>query len=402
VGSVVHQSGDRVVRHKLTVKQIAALTAKGRYGDGGGLWLQVSGSGKSWLFRYMRNGRAHAMGLGPYPEISLADARDRAFAARRLIKRDGIDPLEQRQAVRAAAKPAAVHRLTFRECAEAYLATNSKWRNAKHAAQWRTTLETYVYPVLGPMPVAEVDTAAVLRVLEPIWWTKTETASRIRGRIEKVLAWATVKGHRSGDNPARWTGHLKEALPARMEIAPVNHHRALPYAGVPAFMAELARRTGMAARCLEFTILTAARSGEAIGARWSEIDLTARTWMIPAERMKAGQLHVVPLSDRVLELLSMLPRSSDLVFEGARVSRPICDVAMTMVLRRMGRRDITVHGFRSAFRDWAAELTDHQNHVVEMALAHRIGDKVEAAYRRGELLAKRRKLMAAWAAWCGS
>jgi integrase len=402
VGLVVHQGGDRIVRRKLTVKQIATLNTKGRYGDGGGLWLQVSGAGKSWLFRYMRNGRAHAMGLGPYPEISLADARDRAFAARRLIKRDGIDPLEQRQTARAAAKAAAVHRLTFRECAKAYLATNSKWRNAKHAAQWRTTLETYAYPVLGPVPVAEVDTAAVLRVLEPIWWTKTETASRIRGRIEKVLAWATVKGHRSGDNPARWTGQLKEALPARAEIAPVNHHGALPYADVPAFMAELARRAGMGARCLEFTILTAARSGEAIGARWSEIDLAARTWTIPAERMKAGRSHVVPLSDRVLELLGMLPRSSELLFGGARAGRPICDVAMTMVLRRMGRRDITVHGFRSTFRDWAAERTDHQNHVVEMALAHRIGDKVEAAYRRGKLLTKRRKLMIAWAAWCGS
>jgi integrase len=387
-----------MARHKLTARQVAAITTKGRYGDGGGLWLQVSDSGKSWLFRYMLFGRARAMGLGPVDLVSLAEAREEAQRCRKLLLKR-IDPLDERrrQEIEMVNARRQKQRRTFRECAEAYLAGNGKWRNAKHAAQWSSTLKTYANPTLGDMPVAEVDTAAVLRVLEPIWRTKTETASRVRGRIERVLAWATVKGYRTGDNPARWTGHLREALPARSEIQPVNHHGALPYAELPAFMAKLREQSGTAVRCLEFTILTAARTGEAIGARWSEIDLKARTWTVPAERMKAGKQHVVPLPDPALALLAALPRSSDLLFEGARAGRPISNMAMAMMLRRMGHDGITVHGFRSAFRDWAAEQTNHPNHVVEMALAHTIGDKVEAAYRRGELLAKRRKLMADWA-----
>jgi integrase len=389
-----------MARHKLTAKQVAAITTKGRYGDGGGLWLQVSDTGKSWLFRYMLLGHARAMGLGPVDLVSLAEGREEAQRCRKLLLKR-IDPLDERrrQEIEMVNARRQKQRITFRECAESYLACNGKWRNAKHAAQWSSTLKTYAYPTLGDMPVAEVDTAAVLRVLEPIWRTKTETASRVRGRIERVLAWAQVKGHRSGDNPARWTGHLREALPSRSEIQPVNHHGALPYAELPAFMVALGQQIGVAARCLEFTILTAARTGEAIGARWSEIDLKARTWTVPAQRMKANKQHVVPLSDAALALLAALPRSSDLLFEGARAGRPISNMAMAMVLRRMGHAAITVHGFRSTFRDWAAEQTNHPNHVVEMALAHTIGDKVEAAYRRGELLTKRRKLMTDWACY---
>jgi integrase len=241
----------------------------------------------------------------------------------------------------------------------------------------------------------------VLRILEPIWTTKTETASRLRGRIESILDWATARRYRQGENPARWRGHLDQLLPSRAKVAPVQHHEALLYAELPAFMARLREQAGAAARCLELTILTATRTGEAIAARWSEIDLAARTWTVPSERMKASKEHVVPLSGRVVEILKALPRSgSDYVFEKGHAGRPISNMAMTMTLRRMGRGDITVHGFRSTFRDWAAEQTGYPNHVVEMALAHTIGDKVEAAYRRGDLLEKRRALMRDWAAYC--
>ena len=242
-----------------------------------------------------------------------------------------------------------------------------------------------------------------MQIIEPLWTTKTETASRLRGRLESILDWATARNYRTGENPARWRGHLDKLLPKRSKVAPVNHHDALPYAELPAFMQQLRGQAGVAAQCLEFTILTAARTGEAIGAQWSEIDLEARTWRVPAERMKGGKEHTVPLSDRAIEILAALPRSGgDVVFENGRAGHPISNMAMIMTLRRMGRGDLTVHGFRSTFRDWAAEQTHHQNHVVEMALAHTIGDKVEAAYRRGELLAKRRELMDDWASYCTS
>jgi integrase len=285
------------------------------------------------------------------------------------------------------------------------------WRNGKHRQQWANTLETYAYPVIGDLPVAAVDTGLIMRIIEPLWVgttdaqgnavpPKTETASRLRGRLESILDWATARNDRTGENPARWRGHLDKLLPRRSKVAPVNHHDALPYADMPAFMAELRKRSGASARCLKFTILTAGRTGEAIGAKWSEIDLKARTWTVPAERMKSGKEHVVPLSDRVLELLEALPRSSTYLFENGRAHKPISNMAMSMLLRDMGHGGITVHGFRSTFRDWAAEQTNYQNHVVEMALAHVIGDKVEAAYRRGDLLKKRRNLMRDWARYC--
>jgi integrase len=291
--------------------------------------------------------------------------------------------------------------MTFEDAARQYFDLHErKWRNRKHRAQFLATIADYALPVLGRLPVAAIDTGLVLRCIEPIWQSKTETASRVRGRIEAILDWATVRGYRAGDNPARWKGHLGEVLPARGQIAKVQHHRALPFAEVPGFMVQLAAREGMGARALEFLVLTAARTGEVIHARWSEIDLDRMLWTVPAERMKGGREHRVPLSDRAVALLRALPREADFVFAGERRGTAIASTAMSNLLRRMGRLDITVHGFRSAFRDWAAERTGYANHIVEMALAHVIGNKVEAAYRRGDLFGKPAHLMADWAKYC--
>jgi integrase len=386
----------------LTVKEVAAINRPGTWRASTNLYVQVGDTGtKAWLFRYTRGGRAHGMGLGSLDLVTLAEARDKALLCRKLLL-DGIDPLEARRSKRAEALLAATAILTFRDCARRYIEAHAKgWRNGKHRQQWRNTLETYAYPVVGDLPVAAIDTGLIMQIIEPLWTTKTETASRLRGRLESILDWATARNYRTGENPARWRGHLDKLLPARAKVAPVNHHDALPYAELPAFMAQLRGQAGVAAQCLELTILTAARTGEAIGARWSEIDLDARTWKVPAERTKGGKEHTVPLSDRALEVLAAVPRSGDYVFENGRAGHPISNMAMTMLLRRMGR-DVTVHGFRSTFRDWAAEQTHYQNHVVEMALAHTIGDKVEAAYRRGDLLARRRELLNDWARYCAS
>lgn len=387
----------------LTAKQVEKLTSPGRYFDQHGLYLQVlSPTNRSWLLRYERHGRERWMGLGPLHTFSLAEARDRARKARQQLH-DGNDPLEVREVERAARALAVARTLTFAEAATQYFnAHERKWSNAKHRAQFLSTLKAYAFPRIGRLAVADIDTGQVLRCIEPIWQEKTETASRVRGRIESVLDWATVRGYRTGDNPARWKGHLSEALPARGQIAKVEHHSALPFDQVPAFMAALAEREGMAARALQFTILTAARTGEVIGARWNEIDLLERTWTVPASRMKANREHRVPLADAALALLRNLPREAEFVFPGGRKGVPISNMAMLTLLRRMGRRDITIHGFRSSFRDWAAERTAYPNHVVEMALAHVVGNKVEAAYRRGDLLDKRRRLMNEWARYCGS
>jgi integrase len=384
----------------LTVKQVAAITEPGTYWVSRNLYVQVSPTGtKSWLLRYMRNGTAHGMGLGSLELVTLAEARDKALLCRKMLL-DGKDPLEERRSKRIQAFLTAAA-ITFRDCAERYITAHAVgWKNGKHRQQWRNTLETYAYPVIGDLPVAVIDTGLVLQIIEPLWTTKTETASRLRGRLESILDWATARNYRTGENPARWRGHLQKLLPARAAVAPVQHHKALPYAELPAFMEQLRSQDGVAARCLELTILTATRTGEAIGARWSEVDLKARTWTVPAERMKSGKLHVIPLSDRALELLETLTRSGVHLFENGRAGRPISNMAMDMTLRRMGQGAVTVHGFRSTFRDWAAEQTSYPNHVVEMALAHAIGDKVEAAYRRGDLLEKRRELMGDWAGYC--
>jgi integrase len=387
----------------LTTKRVAKLTEAGRYGDGHGLYLQVTPAGvRSWLLRYERAGRERWMGLGPLHTFSLEEARARARQARQQLA-DGVDPLDARKAERAERALESAKAMTFADAARQYFDQHEgKWKNRKHRAQFLATLRDYALPVLGRLPVAAIDTGLVLKCIEPIWQSKTETASRVRGRIEAILDWATVRGYRAGDNPARWKGHLGEVLPARGQIKKIQHHPALPFAEVPDFMAQLAAREGMGARALEFLILTAARSGEASGAKWSEIDLEAKAWTVPASRMKGGREHRVPLSDRAIALLRALPRESDFVFAGERRGTAISSTAMANLLGRMGRLDITVHGFRSAFRGWAAETTGYPNHVIEMALAHAIGDKVEASYRRGDLFDKRRKLMEAWAKYCAT
>ena len=395
----------------LTVKRIArALKTAGRYSDGHGLYLQVPQAGQkkpretraSWLFRYERDGREHWMGLGPLHTYSLDEARERARKARQQIK-DGIDPLATRSAERARQALDAAKALTFEQAAQQYFDGHERrWKNAKHRTQFLSTLAAYAFPKLGQLSVAAIDTGLVLKCIEPHWQTKAVTMSRVRARIESVLDWATVRGYRSGDNPARWKGHLAEVLAPPRAIAKVAHHPALPFAELPAFLAELRQHEGVSARALEILILTAARTSEVNGARWDEIDLDGATWTIPANRMKSKREHRVPLSHRALEILRDLPREDDnpFVFIGSKQGTSLSATAMFVTLARMKRNDITVHGFRSTFRDWAAERTNYPNHVVEMALAHAIGDKVEASYRRGDLLDKRKRLMAEWCKFC--
>jgi len=379
----------------------------GMHADGGGLYLQVTrGDGetihRSWIFRFATNGRERRMGLGALDSVSLADARQKAADARKLLA-SGIDPIEARDASRAAAAAASNKpSMTFDACCEAYIAAHrSGWKNAKHGAQWSSTLTTYASPTIGTTAAREIDTAAVLRVLEPIWNDKAETASRVRGRMERILDWAKIRGYRDGENPARWRGHLDQLLPRRSKVQRVKHHPALPYAELPAFLTRLREQNGVAARTLEFVILTAARTGEVIGAKVGEINRIEKVWTIPAERMKAEREHRVPLTERALALLDEvkpLRRSRAHLFPGLHGG--LSNIAMLKLLKRMDSDDITVHGFRSTFRYWAAERTSFPSEVVEMALAHTIGDKVEAAYRRGDLFDKRRRLMDAWAEYC--
>jgi integrase len=395
----------------LTSKRIQKLAnSPGRYHDQFGLYLQVPDAGKksprptraSWLFRYERHGRERWLGLGPLHTFRLNEARELARKARQQLN-EGIDPVEARRAERQARALEAARSLTFEQAAKQYFDTHEKkWRNAKHRQQFLNTLTAYAFPKIGKLSVAAIDTGLVLKVIEPIWHAKTETADRVRGRIEAILDWATVRGYRISDNPARWKGHLSEVLPARAAIQKPKHHAALHFADLPEFMNALRQREGIAARALEFTILTAARTGEVIGARWDEIDLSAKVWTIPAERMKASKEHRVPLADRAVEILRAIPREdgNPFVFVGPKKGTGLSNMAMATVLIRMERNDITVHGFRSTFRDWAAEQTGFANFVVEMALAHAVGDKVEAAYRRGDLFEKRRRLMADWAKCC--
>jgi integrase len=385
---------------RLTALRVERAKRPGMYVDGGGLYLQVTKGGASWIYRYMLNGRAREMGLGPLALFGLSEARAMALDARRL-RHQGIDPIEHRRAIRAQAQLDAAKAETFKQCAERYISAHRpKWRNGKHAAQWEATLATYA-EAIGSLPVQAIDTALVLKCLEPIWTTKPETASRVRGRIENVLDYAGARGFRQGSNPARWRGHLDKLLPARSKVRKVEHHAALPYLELPGFLAALREQDGIAARALEFTILTAARTGETIGARWSELDLLDKLWTVPAKRMKAQREHRIPLSARALAILQeMQPhRHADdgYVFPGGKSDRPLSNMAFLMLLRRMGRGDLTAHGFRSSFRDWCAERTNFPSEVAEMALAHVVSGKVEAAYRRGDLFDKRRRLMEAWA-----
>jgi integrase len=399
---------------KLSAVEVAKAKGPAVLHDGGGLYLRVSQTGtKSWVFRFQLDGKRRDMGLGPYPDISLAEARGKATEHRKL-RYDGIDPLEAKEAQRQAQRLCIAKARTFREVAEEFIGRREAgWRNAKHRQQWRNTLATYVYPVLGELPVAAIDTGLVVEVLDPFWTEKPETASRVRGRIEAVLDAATVRGFRQGPNPAQWKGNLVHILPARARVRKVAHHAALPFDQMPAFLATLQGREGMAARALEFTILTAARTAEVLGATWDEIDADAKVWTVPAKRMKAGREHRVPLSGPALALLEKVrplaltrdggePDPAAPVFPGPRRALPMSSMTMLMLLRRMKRDDLTAHGFRSTFSDWAAERTAYPREVVEMALAHAVENKVEAAYRRGDLFEKRRKLMEAWAGFCAA
>lgn len=390
---------------KLTALAVARAKKPGYVNDGGGLYLLVGPSGsKSWVFRYRVGPRLREHGLGPLHTVGLAEAREKARLCRHQ-RLEGVDPIEARRDDRARAQIEAAKAMTFKDCSEAYIkAHKAGWRNAKHVQQWPSTLETYVYPVFGSLPVQAIDVGLVMRALELIWTTKPETASRVRGRIESVLDWATARGHRRGDNPARWRGHLENLLPKKSKVQRVEHFAALPYAEMPEFMAELRQQDGVGAKALEFAILTAARTGEALGARWSEIDFKARLWAIPGARMKAGREHRVPLSEPALAILAAMHevREGEFVFPGGRANRPLGDSSLLRLLSRMGRGDLTAHGFRATFRDWAGERTNFARDVVEMAMAHTIESKVEAAYRRGDLLEKRRPVMDAWARHCGA
>jgi integrase len=391
---------------RLTALKVEKAKEPGMYADGGGLYLRVTPQGtKNWVLRYMLNRTPHWMGLGPLALYGLQEARARALDARRK-RHDGIDPIEARRAERVRQRLDAAKVVTLAEVAETYIAAHKAgWRNGKHKAQWENTLRTHAAPIMS-LPVQSIDTALVLRVLEPIWAAKPETASRVRQRIESILDFAKVRGHREAENPARWRGHLDKLLPARAKVRAIAHHAALPYAQLPAFLASLGTREAIAARALEFLILTTARTGEVIGARWSEIDFLDKTWMVPVARMKAQREHRVPLSARAIAILqeAQAARNGEddraFVFPGSAPGTPLCNMAFLMLLRRMGRTDLTVHGFRSSFRDWVAERTNFPSEVAEMALAHVVGSKVEAAYRRGDLFNKRRRLMQQWATFC--
>lgn len=388
--------------NKLTDIECKAKAQPGLHSDGGGLYLNVKPSGsKSWVFVWKQlvtkdgepKTKRTEMGLGGYPAIKLAKARTLASECRTAIA-EGRNPLDERKKD---VEP------TFGECADKFLASmEGQWRNEKHRAQWRTTLSEYARP-LRSMRVSAIGTDDVLKVLSPIWHEKAETASRLRGRIERVLDYAKVRGWRTGENPALWRGHLKSILPARQKLTR-GHHAAMPYRDLPAFMDQLPSKDAMAARALEFLILTAARSGEVLGATWGEMDLERGIWTVPATRMKAGKEHRVPLSERALAIVQALheTRTSDFVFPGQRMNRPLSNMALEMLMRRMKAGVFTVHGFRSAFRDWAGDETHFPRDVAEQALAHRVGDATERAYRRADALDKRRGLMGAWADYCGA
>jgi integrase len=387
----------------LTAKRVDRLRKKpGRYLDQRGLYLQIGENRNgSWILRYERSGHERMLGLGSIHDFSLKEARELAREARQKLAK-GIDPIQAKREDRAAKALELAKTVTFESAAQQYHDQHKgKWK-PRHALQFANSLKEYAFPKIGKLSCAAIDTGLVLKCIEPIWNTKTETASRVRGRIEAVLDWATVRGYRTGDNPARWKGHLSNVLPARGEIQKTKHYPALPYSQIPVFMAALRSREGTAARALEFLILTAARSSEVTGALWPEIDLGSKLWTVPAGRIKGGKEHKVPLSDRALAILKGLPdekeKGNPFIFMGTR--KGLSNMSMPVLLRRMNYQNITVHGFRSTFRTWAAEMTGYPNHVVEMALAHVIGSKVERSYQRGALLDKRRRLMAEWSKYC--
>ena len=395
-------------KRELSAVEVQRLVKPGRHAVGpvAGLALQVQSAkrafARSWVLRIMVGGKRVEMGLGAFPDVTLADARRRARELREQVDK-GVDPISERNVARRGLAAKRDASITFKKAAEAYIGFKAaEWSNRKHALQWASTLETYAFPVMGDMLVADIDVPQVLKVLEPNWLSKTETMNRVRNRIELVLDWATARKYRpEAPNPARWRGHMDKLLARPSKVAAVVNHRALPFVEAGAFMQRLRTEyAGMSARALEFLTLTAVRSGEVRGATWAEIDLDAAVWIIGADRMKAGREHRVPLSAPALQLLRSLPviEGADLVFPSPRSGRPLSDMALSQVVRAMGVNTV-VHGLRSTFRDWCAERTNYPRDVAEMALAHTIGDKVEAAYRRGDLFEKRSRLMEEWGAY---
>ena len=397
---------------KLTALAVNRAKEKGLYADGGGLYLQVGISGgKSWLFRFMLLGKAQAMGLGTLHAVTLAEARVKAADCRKLLAA-GKNPLETKRDERTQARVAAAKGTTFESCAKAYIdAHKASWRQERHAKQWDQALAKHAYPVMGKLPVQAIDTALVMKVLEPIWQKKTETAKRLRGRIECILDWAKVREYRQGENPARWRGHLENLLARPSKLIKVEHFAALPYTKVSGFLQSLEGQAGLGAEALKLVIFTACRSNEVLEAVWDEIDFGNKVWTIPAERMKGGKEHRVPLTIPALSVLKNLKQGRDTirgvgeepspyVFPGTKGNGSLSNVVMLALLKRMDRRDITVHGFRSSFRDWAAEQTNFPREVAEAALAHAVQSRVEAAYRRSDLFDKRRMLMEKWARYC--
>jgi len=383
---------------KLTVTRIARLKKPGRYCDGGGLYLQIARGGtKSWIFRYMRRGKEHNMGLGPLHAVNMRAAREAARHARTRLAQ-GHDPLEDR---RLTAVQPGVKNKTFNECMTGYIASHRvSWKSGKYAQQWEKSLRDHICPHFGMLHVRQLNTGHVQQALEPVWATRTVTATRLRGRIERVLAWAKISGYREGENPAHWRWHLEELLPAPARVRKVRHFPSIPYQKIGAFFVRLARHKGTSARALAFTILTACRRSEAVHARWDEIDFGKAVWTIPAERMKAGRDHRVPLSRPVLDILRAQQGQDPVwVFPGTKLGSALSADAMLVLLRRMGPR-ATVHGFRSSFRVWAAEQTVFPKEVPELALAHTVGSMVELAYQRSDLFERRRALMQEWADWC--
>jgi integrase len=386
--------------NRLSAKAVETTKRSGLLADGGGLYLQVSRAGaKSWLFKFMLKGRAREMGLGSLKAVSLASAREKVTFCRSSLA-DGIDPIEARKTVHGRDTAEERKTITFEEAANAYLAAHEAgWKNAKHASQWRNTLAAHAYPVAGRLLVSDIDTEVVMLILSPIWSLKPETAGRIRGRIEKILAWATVSGFRQGQNPAQWHNHLDNLLPAKARIHSIRHHPAMPYQEIGDFIFQLRERDGIAAQALEFLIYTAARTSEVRGASWSEFDLNSGIWTIPGPRTKVGKEHRIPLAERPLQIVRELRslNSGAFVFPGGKPGKGLSNMALLSVLRRLQIK-LTVHGFRSSFRDWAAEQTQVPREVAEQALAHTLGNKVEAAYLRSDFFEKRRDLMNLWAA----
>ena len=392
---------------RLTTKKIEAFARPGYYHDGHGLYLQVLATGgRSWLFRYMVEGKARWMGLGSFTDVGLKAARVARDAQRKHLKSDDkADPLALREEKRRQALVDDGKAKAFSECAREYIeAHKAGWRNAKYPKEWAATLATYVDPTCGTLPVGAIDTSMVLTILRTLWTAKPETANRVRGRIEVILDWATVQGFRSGDNPARWRGHLDKLLPKLSKVRQVQHREALPYSDLSAFVQSLRTHSGTAAQALEFVILTAARVSEAVGATWAEIDLQGATWTIPGARIKSGKEHRIPLSNVALKLLKRLDatKQNEFVFPGHKLGKPLTIAAPMKLLRDMGHESLTVHGFRSTFRDWCGEQTNFPREVAEAALSHVVKDKTEAAYARGDLFEKRAKLMQSWATYCAT